>query len=609
MSALAVSEPRIDYPLCVDITLPQILLYFYNSDMVNVFDQVHACRAAAVPACSVSTVELKDLRRGLCQYAVTNGRDKTGVAPIVMEWRLVDGIREVSIMRKTAGGNETVVTEANDLLELQGTSITYSDGPHAPSKGQEGSTIPYAVEFIREYPTWVRRHKNIPQSETAPGLILLLRDWHNWVAHNKFLVDLQLQAFEDIAQEGRDIIVLMVTPDTIDIPAEIGEWVDSSELLLPNQQARIESIRKMKNQLSEKRPGKFPLVEAMTDDEIETVASAAGGLSSVGIDNLLCKSLALTRSFDTNYISADKAKKVRAMGYELLNTNFTMDNVGGLDVLKEEIMLMKPRFTQAANAYGFRRKPTGVLLAGVPGTGKTLSAKAIGNELGIPVLVVDPSTLKDQYVGGTEKNMKRLFQTLEAAAPIAVMFDEAEKMVGKQDRVSDGGAHSAMLGQLLTFMSEKASDLGVFFIFTANDMSKFPVELVRRFDLRMFVDLPAPAEREAIFRLKMEENNRNPDDDNVDLTELVRQTNEYSGSDIEQVIEKAMSYAFRDGQREPTTDDYLTAIDKTVPTAKTYADQIAEMQKWVRDKTMVPANSVSISLEEDAENDSIRDVL
>jgi len=575
---------------------------------VNVFDQTHACRAASVPSIAVSTVELKDLRRGLCRYAVgKSGREKTGVAPLVMEWRLVEGIRRVALTKRNSGNNVEELKVATDESDYEGAQVKYVAGPYAPPKGQEGATIPFAVEFIRNYPGWVRKELNIPDNENAPGLILMLRDWHNWVGHNKYLIDLQLQTFEQIAQEGLDIIVLMVTPDTIDIPPEIGEWVDSAELALPNQEARIEAVRNMKNQLSAKRSGDFPMVEAMTDQDIESVASAAGGLSSVGIDNLLCKSLALKRGFDTTYISADKAKKVRAMGYDLLETTLTMDDVGGLDILKEEIVLLKPRFSQDALEYGFKRRPTGILLAGVPGTGKTLSAKAIGNELGIPVLVIDPSTLKDQYVGGTEKNLKRLFKTLEAAAPIAVMFDEAEKIVGKQDKVSDGGAHSAMLGQILTFMSERASALGVFFIFTANDMSKFPVELVRRFDLRMFVDLPSSQERRHIFSLKMAENRQT--DEGINMDELVRNTNEYSGSDIEQVVEKAMSYAYRDGRRPPTTEDYLQAIEKTVPTAHTYAEQIDHMKKWVRDKTMIPANSESISLTEAESEESIRSVI
>lgn len=156
-------------------------------------------------------------------------------------------------------------------------------------------------------------------------------------------------------------------------------------------------------------------------------------------------------------------------------------------------------------------------------------------------------------------------------------------------------------------MAERASALGVFFIFTANDMSKFPVELVRRFDLRMFVDLPSSNERDHIFRLKMTENQQTTE--GIDMDEIVRNTNEYSGSDIEQVVEKGMSYAYRDGRRPPTTEDYLQAIDKTVPTAHTYADQIDHMKKWVKDKTMIPANSESISLSEKESEDSIRSVI
>jgi ATP-dependent 26S proteasome regulatory subunit len=435
----------------------------------------------------------------------------------------------------------------------------------------------------------------------------MLRDWHNWVGHNKFLVDLTLKLFEDIARKGLDILVLMLSPTTFDIPDEIGEWVDSSTLRIPGQKERIVQVEHMVAQIKAKRSGEYPLLEAMEMMDIETVATSCGGLSSVGIENLLCKSIALTKTLDTQYILSEKAKKVSEMGYELLTSDLSMDDVGGLDNLKEGVKLLRPRFTTEALEFGFTRYPTGYLIAGVPGTGKTLSAKALAKELGINIMLVKPHNLKNEYVGGSEKQVERLLNTARAAAPIGIMFDEAEKMLGKQDKVADGGAHSAVLGQFLNFMSEEAGQLGVFFIFTANDMSKFPVELVRRFDGRWFVDLPSAKERHSIYKIHLSKRKHPPEE--YDLKELVRLTNEYSGSDIEQAIELGMSYAFLKGLEKTRQKDFVKAIKNTVPTAKTYADQIANMRRWVTEGTMIPANSESISLADQPESESLRNVI
>jgi len=574
--------------------------------MVEFSDQVHACRAASVPAISVVTVEQKDVRTHLCQYAVTRGTQKTGVRPRIFEWRLVDGFKELAIYKKVNKSTQ-VIEGANDMTDFIGTKVEYVKGAHyEPKNGAEGSTIPFAIQWMSDYPEWAKKEYSIPEGEAAPGAIFILRDWHNWIGHNKYLVDMTLKLFEEVAGRGLDILVVMLAPTTIDIPDELGEWIDSSQLPIPDQEGRIDSVSRMVKQLKTKRKGEYPLIEAMEQMDIETVATTCGGLSSVGIENLLCKSIALTKNLDTDYILSEKAKKVSEMGYELLTTDVSMEDVGGLQNMKEGVELLRPRFTAEALEFGFTRYPVGWLLAGVPGTGKTLSAKALAKELGINIMQVKPHNLKNEYVGGSERQVEKLLATARAAAPIGIMLDEAEKMLGKQDRVSDGGAHSAVLGQFLNFMSEEAGALGVFFIFTANDMSKFPVELVRRFDGRFFVDLPSANGREMIFRIHLSKRKHNGDD--YDLAELARLTNEYSGSDIEQAIELGMSYAFAKGREKTEQQDFVKAIKKTVPTAKTYAEQIANMRRWVTDGTMTPANSDSISLTE-PENDSLRNVI
>jgi SpoVK/Ycf46/Vps4 family AAA+-type ATPase len=225
-------------------------------------------------------------------------------------------------------------------------------------------------------------------------------------------------------------------------------------------------------------------------------------------------------------------------------------------------------------------------MAGVPGCGKTAIAKAAANEMNMNILMVDATDLKGSLVGESEAKVHRLLQIAKAAAPLIVFVDEAEKLLGKSEGVHDGGAHDAVLGQFLTFMQE--DDSGVFFVFTANNMNKFSPELVDRFEGRFFIDLPEPEEREEIIKIHLRL--RSQDVEEFDVSDLVKKTAKFSGRNIEDGIEEAMTISFSE-ERPLEMRDLIEVFDVLVPTSKTKKDEIEHMRSFVENGSMRKANN------------------
>tara|TARA_B100001769_G_C22023607_1_gene550038 strand:- start:282 stop:1010 length:729 start_codon:yes stop_codon:yes gene_type:complete len=228
-------------------------------------------------------------------------------------------------------------------------------------------------------------------------------------------------------------------------------------------------------------------------------------------------------------------------------------------------------------------------MAGVPGCGKTAVAKAMANEMNMNILMVEAQNLKGSLVGESEAKVHRLLEIAKAAAPLIVFVDEAEKLLGKSEGLHDGGAHDAVLGQFLTFMQE--DDSGVFFVFTANNMNKFSPELVDRFEGRFFIDLPEPEERAEIIKIHLRL--RSQDVDKYDIDDLVKKTAKFSGRNIEDGIEEAMTVSFSE-DRPLEMQDLLDVFKVLVPTSKTKKEEIEHMRTFVENGTMRKANNVVV---------------
>jgi SpoVK/Ycf46/Vps4 family AAA+-type ATPase len=235
-----------------------------------------------------------------------------------------------------------------------------------------------------------------------------------------------------------------------------------------------------------------------------------------------------------------------------------------------------------AEAFGLGF-PKGVLLLGVPGCGKSLCAKAVAREWGLPLLRLDPGSLFDKYIGESEKNFKRAMTTAERMAPIVLWIDELEKAFASVGGDSDGGVSNRIFGTFLGWLQERTAD--VFVVATSNDVAKLPPEFVRkgRFDEIFFVDLPREAAREGIFRIHLKKRKQDPA--NFDLSKIVKATEGFSGAEIEESINSGMYAAFAE-DRALTTDDLTSAITGTRPLSALAADRLKALRDWASNRTV-----------------------
>ncbi len=254
-----------------------------------------------------------------------------------------------------------------------------------------------------------------------------------------------------------------------------------------------------------------------------------------------------------------------------------LDAVGGLDSLKEWLHRRHRAFGDDARNYGLPT-PKGLLLIGVQGCGKSLTAKVIGRHWGLPLLRLDMGRVFDGQ-RSPEEALRSALKTCDALAPCVLWIDEIEK--GFASGAGDDGRSSRVLGSLLTWQQEKTSP--VFVVATANEVQSLPPELLRkgRFDEIFFVDLPQLHERRQILRIHLQRRDVHIDDDQ--LAELAELCEYFSGAELEQVVISAMYAAFAE-DRPLSTEDLFFAARDTVPLYRTYEEMIKGLREWAHER-------------------------
>ena len=229
--------------------------------------------------------------------------------------------------------------------------------------------------------------------------------------------------------------------------------------------------------------------------------------------------------------------------------------------------------------------PRGVLLLGVPGCGKSLSAKAVASEWGLPLLKLDPSNLYNKYIGESERNFKRAMRAAEHMAPVVLWIDELEKAFAAGGS-EDGGVSQRILGSFLSWMQDRRGD--VFVVATANEVQRLPPEFLRkgRFDEIFFVDLLDLSTRHEVFRIHLDR--RGQDAATFDLEALAHATDGFSGSEIEGVVVAGLYSAFATGG-ELALSTLLDEVGRTRPLSVMRSEEITALRAWARERT-IPAN-------------------
>jgi SpoVK/Ycf46/Vps4 family AAA+-type ATPase len=332
------------------------------------------------------------------------------------------------------------------------------------------------------------------------------------------------------------------------------------------------------NSSSKELKEKEETLKTTLESEKEEILNNLRGLTLFEVEQAFLQSFAIHRSINLNFIRDFKKSAIAKTDLlSLLETGTTFDDIGGMQNLKKWIKKSAGGWTVEGKKYGLPLLK-GLLMVGLPGTGKSLICKAIGNEWGLPVVSFDPSRIFSSRVGDSESNMHRVLQIIENMAPAIMFIDEIEKgLAGMQSSTfSDSGVTARVIGSFLIWMQE--NNKPVFVVATANNIQYLPPELISRFDETFFVNLPQDFERQEIFKIHIKKLNRDPS--KFDLKKLADMSKDLSGRELEQVLRESMYDAYHAGE-ELDTEVILNVLTKKTNLLTSMAEQLKYLLKWV----------------------------
>ena len=433
----------------------------------------------------------------------------------------------------------------------------YSGNPNDAGFGKRNPV--QAIEFIEKLPP-------------SAGAIFILRDFH------RFLEDVSVaRKLRNIARilksQPKNIIIL--SPQ-VTIPDDLSEVLTVLEFPLPDAREIRQEIDRFLQALGQTSGG-----QSLDGAVLDELVQSCQGLTIDRIRRVLARSVALhgaLQAEDVALILEEKRQTIRQTQIlDFCPTPEAISDIGGLDNLKDWLIRRGGSFGERARNYGLPY-PKGLLLVGIQGTGKSLSAKAIAHHWHLPLLRLDVGRLFGGLVGESEARTRQMIQLAEALAPCVLWIDEIDKAFAGADGRGDSGTSSRVFGTFITWMAEKSSP--VFVVATANNIQTLPPELLRkgRFDEIFFVGLPFREERRSIFEVHLSRL-RPQTLQNYALDRLAYETPDFSGAEIEQTLIEAMHLGFSQN-RDFTTDDILEAASQMVPLARTAQDQIRVLQDW-----------------------------
>jgi SpoVK/Ycf46/Vps4 family AAA+-type ATPase len=413
--------------------------------------------------------------------------------------------------------------------------------------------------------------------------LFLLKDF------NRFLTDLS------ISRKLRNISrILKLQPKTIiiigselTIPKELQDLITVVQFQLPLEEEISQELTRLISSLNIK-----------VDSQLfESLTRACQGLSLERIRRVLSKIIATYKTIDNDSITVLLSEKKQIISQteilEYSSVNEQIANLGGLENLKDWLKKRKTAFGLQAFNYGLPT-PRGLLLIGIQGTGKSLTAKAIANDWQLPLLKLDVGKLFGGIVGESESRLRQMINVAETISPCILWIDEIDKAFSNTDNRGDSGTSNRVLATFISWLSEKTKP--VFVIATANNIDLLPIEIIRkgRFDEIFFLDLPEKEEREEIFKIHLQTFRPNSWE-SFDYYQLAKASESFSGAEIRQSIIEGMYHAFYE-KREFTTEDICMALKELIPLAHLESDQMIRLQQWASSGRIRSASSKEIYL-------------
>ncbi len=390
-------------------------------------------------------------------------------------------------------------------------------------------------------------------------------------------------------QHGASARVLVLVSPVMRIPPELQKDITIVDFTLPGK----DEIRASLQQMIDTNSAAGRVRVSLDEDGRERLVAAALGLTLTEATNAFARAMVNSGTLtaeDAGVVLEEKRQTIRQSGLlEFMSVDRGLADVGGLQNLKRWLAKRAGSWRGDAARYGLPA-PKGILITGVPGCGKSLTAKAVAAAWGLPLLRLDIGRVFSSLVGSSEQNLRQAIQAAQATAPCVLWIDEIEKGFASTSDSQDSGTSGRVFGSFLTWMQEKTSP--VFVIATANRVDRVPAEFLRkgRFDEIFFVDLPTVAEREHIWSLHLGHRLRGESALMLKVTppllrRLAEASEGYSGAEIEQAIVAAMYDAFAE-HRGVSEADLFHALLTMVPLSVTQGEQIDAVRSWAANRAV-----------------------
>ena len=403
---------------------------------------------------------------------------------------------------------------------------------------------------------------------------LVLKDIHGELKNPKIIALLKKIAENNLYRDNYSATIFILSEITV-IPRELENFITVFDIPLPTANEIFHIINSFIEDMD----------IVVEEDIINDIALSFKGLNEFQIKqilNLAYQDGGCIDEEDKLLILKEKEQFIKKSGMlEIVNFTENIDDIGGLENLKEWLTRKAKVFANLDKAIKFGVDvPKGIMIIGMPGCGKSLTAKATASLFEIPLVRLDVGRLLGKYVGESEENMRKALKLSEAISPCVLWIDEIEKAFAGVG--SDGGGNDVttrLFGQFLTWMQEKENT--VFIVATANDISRMPPEFLRkgRFDELFFVDLPNGEERRKILDIHLKKRGKWHKD--IDSIALIKETDGFNGADLEAVVKDTIEMAFIDGKDVITTEDLLKSVKDTKSISSTLKEKIKEIKSTI----------------------------
>lgn len=375
--------------------------------------------------------------------------------------------------------------------------------------------------------------------------------------------------------------IVMVGADN-KLPADIAPMAARISGGYPDEKEIMEEINRV---LAEFKASAANLVVEMAPENLLRVVKSLKGLSLQQIRNVLNSCILKDGRFDKEDLAEIEKYKKELFDRDGILEYFGAEqpgNIAGFANLKKWVSDRKNSFFSDNVQLP---PPKGMLLLGVQGCGKSLAAKVVAGQLGIPLYRLDLNRLYSKFIGETEENLRKALKTVECLAPVCLWIDEIEKIFAASSGEVDGGVSKRVLGTMLTWMQERKDRS--FIAATSNDINSLPPELLRkgRFDEIFFSDLPDALERKDILKIHLAK--RSLPESAFDIDSLARASEGFSGAELEQAVISAL-YSASGSNEKIGTKHLMEQIKLTRPLSMIRADVIDSLRNWAKERSILP---------------------